>query len=295
MTKPFKPMLATQVDNLEDIQYPAYFSYKLDGIRAVIKDGVALSRSLKPIPNKHIQEWAYFNRRVLEGLDGEFIVGDPCSTTVFRDTTSFVMSHDKVQDFDFYVFDIDTKDTADVRLQTIQDLNLPSTVALVLEQFLIGSAADAEAFRTKAVAAGYEGAMAKKIKGLYKYGRSSLKEGLLLKLKLFEDVELKVVGFEPLYKNTNEAVKNELGRSQRSSIKENLIPQEMLGALTLLQPNGLTVSCGSGFDQKERIFWWKHRDKLVGKLATVKYFNIGVKDVLRFPIFKGFRDEKDIS
>jgi hypothetical protein len=39
------------------------------------------------------------NKESLEGLDGEFIVGEPNTEEVFRETTSFVMSHDKVGDF----------------------------------------------------------------------------------------------------------------------------------------------------------------------------------------------------
>lgn len=294
MDKSFKPLLATQLDDLTSIVYPVYASYKLDGIRVVIFNGVALSRSLKPIPNKHIQQWAKVNAESLEGVDGEFIVGLPTSDTVFRDTTSFVMSYDKVQDFSFYAFDIVTTEPFVDRLNALKRKVLPDNT-IVLKQHLITSSVDLEAFRTDVVAMGYEGVMIRLPGGKYKYGRSSVKEQILLKMKLFEDIELKVVGFEPLYKNTNEATINELGRSQRSSVKENLVPQELLGALTLLQPNGVTVSCGSGFDQKERIFWWKHRNELIGKLVTVKYFNVGIKDVLRFPIFKGFRDEKDIS
>jgi DNA ligase-1 len=294
MAKTFKPMLATQVDNLEDIQYPAYFSYKLDGIRCVIKNGVALSRSLKPIPNKHIQEWAKVHRHVLEGLDGEFIVGNPCSPTVFRDTTSFVMSHDKVQDFDFYVFDIDTADTADVRLKTIEDLKLRKDIAIVLEQVPIGSAADAEKFRTKAVAAGYEGAMAKKIKGLYKYGRSSLKEGLLLKLKLFKDEEFKIVGYECKYHNSNEATTNELGRTARSTKKEGMLPLDTLGVLYLETKDGKEFGVGSGFDDKTRDELWAIRETLPGKYATIKYFEIGGYDVPRFGVFKAIRNPIDI-
>lgn len=290
----FKPLLATQLDDLTVIKYPVYASYKLDGIRAVIFNGVALSRSLKPIPNKQIQQWASDNALQLEGIDGEFIVGDPTSETVFRDTTSFVMSHDKVDNFSFYAFDVVNTDVFVDRLNSLKRKVLPPNT-VVLKQHLIASSVDLEAFRTDVVAMGYEGVMIRLPGGKYKYGRSSIKEQILLKMKLFEDIELKVVGFEPLYKNTNEATINELGRSQRSSIKENLVPQELLGTLTLMQPNGLIVSCGSGFDQKERVFWWEHKDELIGKLATVKYFNVGIKDNLRFPIFKGFRDEKDTS
>ena len=288
-------MLATQIDDLSKINYPVYASKKLDGCRSTIFKGVAYSRSLKLIPNLSIQRWAKENAAYLEGLDGEFIVGSPTSETVFRDTTSFVMSIDKVKEFQFFAFDqVHLLSTAEERQKALEALPLIPRVQ-VLEQTLVQSEAELEAYRTVAVREGFEGAMVKKVKGKYKFGRSSVKEGLLLKLKLFEDIELKVVGFEPLYKNTNEAVRNELGRSQRSSVKENLVPQELLGALTLMQPNGMTVSCGSGFNQQERIYWWENRDQLVGTLATVKYFSVGIKDILRFPIFKGFRDEKDIS
>ena len=42
----FKPMLASQIDDLSSVEYPVYASYKLDGIRAIIYQGVAYSRSL---------------------------------------------------------------------------------------------------------------------------------------------------------------------------------------------------------------------------------------------------------
>ena len=295
MIQGFKPQLATQIDDLSSLSYPLYVSKKLDGIRSTIFNGVAYSRSLKLIPNLSIQKWAKENAACLEGLDGEFIVGLPTSETVFRDTTSFVMAIEKVGEFQFFAFDqVHLLSTAEERQKALEALpEIPRVT--VLEQTLVQSEAELEAYRTVAVQDGYEGAMVKKVKGKYKFGRSSVKEGLLLKMKLFEDIELKVVGFEPLYKNTNEVTINKLGRSQRSSAKENLVPQELLGALTLMQPNGMTVSCGSGFNQQERIYWWENRDQLVGKLATVKYFSVGIKDILRFPIFKGFRDEKDIS
>ena len=136
--------------------------------------------------------------------------------------------------------------------------------------------------------------MIKAPEGKYKYGRSSVKEGLLLKLKLFRDIELICVGYEPLYKNTNEAVTNELGRSSRSTSKDGLVAQELIGAVILDQGNGTLVNCGSGFSAEERKYWWEHREELIGKMITVKYFDVGVKDALRFPTFKGVRDVLDL-
>ena len=69
----FKPMLAATVSD-EPLSYPLLASVKLDGVRALVVDGVVMGRSLKPIPNKHVQR--LFGHTQLNGLDGELIVGD---------------------------------------------------------------------------------------------------------------------------------------------------------------------------------------------------------------------------
>ena len=88
----FKPMLASDA-NLDSLRYPLIASPKLDGVRATVRDGVVYSRSNKPIPNKHVH--SLFKN--YEYFDGELIVGDPTSPTVYRDTVSEVMSHDKTK------------------------------------------------------------------------------------------------------------------------------------------------------------------------------------------------------
>lgn len=290
----FKPLLATQLDDLTAIKYPVYASYKLDGIRAVIFNGVALSRSLKPIPNKHIQQWAKANADALEGVDGEFIVGSPMQETVFRDTTSFVMSHDKVQDFTFYAFDVVTTELFVDRLNALKRKVLPDNT-IVLKQHLITSSVDLEAFRTDVVAMGYEGVMIRLPGGKYKYGRSSVKEQILLKMKLFKDEEFEIIGYECKYHNSNEAKVNELGRTARSTSKDGMVALDTLGVLYLKTKDGKEFGCGSGFDDKTRDELWSVRDSLKGKLATVKYFDTGNYDVPRFPVFKGIRSTIDLS
>ena len=100
----FKPLLSATYTPAMELKFPYLASPKLDGIRCVVRDGVALSRTLKPIPNKHIQSFlgdARFN-----GFDGEIIVGDPTHPDCFRNTTTVVMSQDKVVDnFTYWVFD----------------------------------------------------------------------------------------------------------------------------------------------------------------------------------------------
>ena len=289
-------MLASQVDDLAQITYPVYASPKYDGIRCLIINGVALSRSLKPIPNLYIQKWVKDNARELEGLDGEFIVGSPTAEDAFRNTTSFVMSIDKIGDFDFYAFDYLCDGPADYRMAAMEHLStcFPSNVHIV-PQTLIATAEELEKFRNKLVGDGYEGAMVKKPSGKYKYGRSSVKEGLLLKLKLFNDSEFKIIGFEPKYHNTNEATTNELGRTARSTAKGGMVALDTLGSLILEAPSGSTFGCGTGFDDKLRKELWEQRESLIGKLAKIKFFEVGMQgDIPRFPVFIAIRDSSDL-
>jgi DNA ligase-1 len=224
-------------------------------------------------------------------------VPEPNTEEVFRETTSFVMSHDKVGKFSFYVFDVlpaYPEQPYNARKGVLEGLSLPGNTK-VLQQTLIASKDDLEAFRSNAVEQGYEGAMIKAPEGKYKYGRSSVKEGLLLKLKLFKDEEFKIVGFECKYHNANEAKTNELGRTARSTSKEGMIPVDTLGVLYLSTKDGVEFGCGSGFDDATRKELWEQRESLVGKYATVKYFDQGGYDVPRHPVFKGIRDEIDFK
>ncbi len=70
MSDIFKPMLACEVD-LDKLRFPLLASAKLDGVRAIVRDGVVYSRSNKPIPNKFVQQ----QFKHLEHFDGELIVG----------------------------------------------------------------------------------------------------------------------------------------------------------------------------------------------------------------------------
>ena len=131
--------------------------------------------------------------------------------------------------------------------------------------------------------------------GKYKYGRSTTKEGTLLKLKRFVDAEYKIVGFEERMHNANEATKNALGQTERSSHKENLVGRGDLGALVLETADGLRFNCGTGFTDSSRSEIWGNRDRYLGQFAKIKSFLIGVKDLPRFPVFLGMRDPIDMG
>lgn len=120
----FKPMKGDDAD-LSRLKFPYMVTPKLDGHRCLIKDGVALTSSLKPFPNKFIQ--AFFASGEYDGLDGELIVGEPTSPNVFRDTSSGVRRVEGEPDFTFWAFDRwDLGDrSARERHATLYDIVLP--------------------------------------------------------------------------------------------------------------------------------------------------------------------------
>ena len=297
-----QPMLAGKLDfNRLDGTYKT--QPKLDGIRAICKDGVLYSRTMKPIPNAYCQELA--KHEIPHGYDGELIVGDPTAKDVFQKTTSGVMSYAGKPDVKFYVFDIWNQPGLQYRnrreqiRREIPMFNNPSLVDIesIAPCYTINGP-DREIYEAalaEYLNKGFEGLIARSELGYYKYGRSTSKEGHLLKWKVWEDEEATIEGFEELMHNGNAAFTNETGHTKRSSHQDGKIPGGMLGALVVRSPkyNG-TFNIGSGFDMALRQLIWDKRDEYKGKIAKFKHFPIGQKDLPRYPIFLGFRDERDM-
>lgn len=295
----FKPTLAVNAD-FSKIQYPVYASPKLDGIRCSIVDGKALSRTLKPIPNKHI--YGQLSNHRLNGLDGELIVGEPTSKTCYTESVSNVMAFDKTPAYTYYVFDCHDIPEATYRHRRDCLLgNLGSNgwgefpQICLLEQNLLTSEDEMLAYEAAKVEEGYEGIILRHPEAPYKFGRSTVKEGYLLKVKRFEDSEAEIIGFEEEMFNGNEAQTNELGRTKRSTAKEGLSGKSTLGAFTVRDcVSGVEFSIGTGLTALQRGVFWQRRDEYVGKLVRYKFFPVGVKVAPRHPVFLGMRDVRDL-
>lgn len=131
--------------------------------------------------------------------------------------------------------------------------------------------------------------------GRYKYGRSTVNEGLLLKVKRFQDSECVILGVVEQLKNNNEKTVNELGRSKRSSRQENKIGKGTAGALHVRDiKTGLEFHIGIGMDDKLRQEIWDNCERYIGSIVTYKFFPVGVKSLPRHPVFKSFRHRDDI-
>ena len=290
ISEDFRPLLAATVD-LEKVKFPCYVSPKLDGIRVLGMNGKAMTRSMKELPNRYIQ--SIFASGIYDGLDGEIIVGPPNATDVYRTTNSAVMSKAGEPNFTYHVFDRWDRPyiTFEARLNELRQMPAPYNVVLV-RQVRVSHEGLLE-MENEWLNEGYEGLMGRSIDGVYKNGRATMKEGILWKLKRFADHEYEVIGFEERMHNGNVATVNALGYTERSSHQAGMVPMDTLGALVLKHDAG-PFRCGTGFTDEQRAQIWANRDTLVGRMAKIKHFEIGVKDLPRFPVFLDFRAQEDM-
>lgn len=292
----FKPMLAGKAPPPSDINFPALTSVKLDGIRCVITDQGVFSRTLKPIQNKKVFE--YLNRPELVGLDGELIFGSPTDPNAMQATSSAVMSHDgPLEGVTFYVFDDFTNPGLGflARYNSLFVRRLPEQVK-ILPHAQVRDVLDLIAEEDRAVRDGYEGLMIRAMNGVYKFGRSTTREGGLLKLKRFDTDEATIIGFEELMHNENEATRDELGRTKRSASKEGKVPGGVLGAFVCRSPKWpSTFTVGGGLTAEQRADFWKRRKELFGQFVTFAHQPHGAVDAPRLPTFKALRHADDMG
>lgn len=290
-----KPMLAVSTD-YESIPFPVLASPKLDGVRALIIDGVVMSRSLKPIPNQYVQR--LFGRKVFNGFDGELVVGDPTDPDCFRRTSSGVMTIEGAPAVTFHVFDLHSqaRDTTFAeRFAMAKHHVAPLKDVVIVPHIVVYDHEQLTQVEASIVHQGYEGVMLRHPDGLYKHGRSTLKQGWLLKLKRFEDSEARIIGYECQYHNTNVAKRDELGRKVRSHEQAGMEPMDLLGSLSVKDlTTDVVFDIGTGFTAAERAVLWQQQDNLIGRIVKYKYQPTGVKDKPRFPVFLGFRDPIDM-
>ena len=303
-----KPMLAATLnpEDIDKLTYPVLVSYKLDGIRCEFLDKEPKSRNLKKIPNTYIHNEltrvlssCSKNSEIFSGeFDGEILSS---TTSNFQESTHNIMSFEGEPDFVYYIFDVITdnlKTSYEERMELLLQLEFNDPRIVKLTPTLINNKQELEAFEEQALAAGYEGIIIRSLTSPYKCGRSTLKEGYLLKLKRFSDSEAEILGFEEKETNNNIAKTNALGRTERSTHKANMIGAGTLG--TLLVRNIYTkveFRVGSGLDDKLRKEIWNNQANYLGKVIKYKYFSIGMKEDTgkpRFPIFLGFRNEADM-
>ena len=304
-----KPLLAARLEgtDVKDLKYPVAATPKFDGLRCLMIDGKAVSRTFKPIPNRYIR--TMLEKFLLDGMDMELVMAGYPQTGTFQETSGNIMREDGKPNFLACVLDWvapswGLEHPYFDRIDSVEDWwdrsrhTIPFAVTVVTPK-LINNASDLVDYEQEMLAAGFEGIMARDPNGRYKCGRSTVREGILIKIKRFESMEAKVMSVEPLMHNTNEAGVDNFGRTKRSTAKVGMVADELMGKLIVEGINGdyqgITFEVGTGFNAEQRKQFWQNRKQIIGKVITITYFPQGIKDKPRFPVFHGWRDKIDLD
>lgn len=279
-----RPFLACDAD-LDKITYPIYASIKLDGVRCLAR-GAPTARSMKLIPNRHIQNCL----NGLTDVDGELMVeGD------FNSVQSAVMSSGGRPNFTYHIFDFIGSGPFTERLERARQAVATSHYGewlRIIPQVLISCRAELDLFYKHALEDEEEGVVLRKPSAWYKNGRSTLREQGFLRLVPWKDDEGVIVRIEERFTNTNEQTSNELGYAQRSSHASGKVPAGTAGAVVISWKGKVfKVGFGKGFDDRKKLEIWDSRQDYVGLSATFYYKNLSAKGVPRQGKFKGIRLE----
>lgn len=297
----FRPLLAAEVKEGDEhkLVFPLLASPKLDGIRVLVKEGVAYTRSMKPVRNKRVQKALGYI--LFDGLDGEVISGDPCHPECFSRSTSAVMAENCEHEFKFHVFDnyLESGEFHDRWLSLLPIVDRHPDVLQIVPHQRIFDLAQLDAYEKDTLDKGYEGVMLRSIDGPYKFGRSTLREGTLLKLKRgqVKNGDAIIIGFKERMHNENEATINELGLQERSSHKDGKKGRGDLGSLLVRDTDTgheFAIGIGPGLNDQLRKEIWDNQESYLGRIVRYEWFAYGNYDLPRFPKFIAFRDKEDM-
>jgi DNA ligase-1 len=312
-----KPMLAeTWVES--KVTFPKLVQPKIDGVRALNMTGKLTGRSLKPFKNKYLT--SFFSHSALVGLDGEMAAEHQTHPDLCRITTSATGTIIGEPYTLWWLFDIVTPETRNLPYRTRLSLlsgrvseiqrNFPQLGERlrIMPSFEVSSLEMLNDFDEKWLAEGYEGTILRDPEGVHKSGRSTVREGGLLRIKRFVDFEFVVNEIIEGEENQNLAQINELGHTFRSSHQENKVANSMIGAMVgrtlavvkdgdkVLFEANQEVRVGAGcLTHDQRRYYFEHQDEFKAKVHKAKFFPKGIKDKPRFPTWQTFRDSVDIS
>ena len=289
-----KPMLASRCKSPDELRFPVLATPKLDGIRCLKLGGRALTRSFNPISNQFAREWIEAN--VPDGTDGELMLRGG----TFSQTSSAIGARGGEPDFVFYVFDYVSENPGKPYAQRMEDLQrLPQSERV--EKVLpvqINNASELAAYEEKCIAEGYEGVMVRDPQGPYKCGRSTEREGWLLKIKRFEDSEGVILDSYEGMSNHNEAELDAFGKTKRSLAKSGMVGRGELGGFVVrVVATGVEFRLAynhvvGGIDRESA---WRDKAALVGRMVKFRHQPSGAKEAPRFPQFVGWREDWDMD
>ncbi|NBU81612.1 MAG: hypothetical protein EBS55_08195 [Flavobacteriaceae bacterium] len=267
----FEPMLASKWEDSKDkIEYPIFSQPKLDGIRCIVtKDGM-FSRNGKPIISApHIRE-------SLDGLFTEYpdliFDGELYADKFANDFNKIVSLVKKTKPTDadlkeskkniqYWIYDLPSEDdTFEIRSQSLYDLFMEwsyfNAHCINVDTDICQSEKEVMEYYEKYVNDGFEGQMLRLDK---KYENKRSKS--LMKHKSFVDEEYTIL----------DIVEGEGNRTGTA------------GYMVFETADGKRFKSNVKGTMEETAEMLKNKKKLIGKEATIKYFNLTPDGIPRFP------------
>lgn len=257
------PMLAhTFKKGEKHLKYPCYSQPKLNGVRCLASydtetsEVILRSREGMIYEVTHISDqlkaYLKFNQGVI--LDGELYKHG----RKLQEISGAARGKDNAKEWlEYHIYDIiDIKLTQEQRLVILEDvfLHMPTTEEnkiFTVPAVEVHTKAGLMQYHNDCVSMGYEGAMARNMKGLY---TPSFRSNDLLKIKMFEDEEFEIIGAEIDPPNEEEQEKPD---TFVFILKNNTDEQ--------------TFKCKPTGTGAMKIFWWTHIEDLKGKQVIVRF------------------------
>lgn len=258
----FEPMLAHELSKYKELLFtvPTFIQPKLDGLRAISQEDKLESRNGKPyVASPHL----YQSKFILDGELYNHELHDDFNKIVSLckkqkpTTEEFKESKDKVQ---FWAYDFPShKGVFSARYAALKNalVQLKNPAYRLVPTYEVKSRKDVEKYHEKFLEEGYEGSILRLDLGDYENKRSKQ----LLKKKDFVDEEFVIVDVEE-------------GVGARTGT---------VGRFTMEMKDGRQFGSNIKGDFTYLADLLKKKKKLIGKRATVKYFNLTPDGIPRFP------------
>lgn len=300
----------------DKIKFPCIVQPKIDGVASYNRHGNLLGRSLKPHENKFVtSQW---QGEQFHGFCGEMTVGDnPTLADLCRITSGDLRRHTGEPDTTWWLFDYCTEKTKNLEYtqrigllrEAVDDCGYMRSTIRIIESVLVENMDQLLELEAKYLDMGYEGIIIRDPKAPFKYGRCGKTFMGAWRVKRFIDAEIRVESFEEGRSNQNEAKVNERGRTERSTVAENMIPNGQVGSFSgplladVLDPQtnkvliekGTIIKVSPGefpVDQRKAMF--EDQTLYLNRILKFKLFPKGIKDKPRFPVAISFRNENDL-
>lgn len=266
-----KPMLATPFDKVkpESIDWDsAYVQPKLDGHRALFKDGVLYSRQGKVLDLPHIVEAIQAANLTDHHLDGELYLHGKS----LQELSKLIKKHrPETLQLEYHVYDVVSHESFYQRLRYLaEDFPTDHPTLKPVETREIKNQEELMEHHARYRAAGYEGTM---LRFSYEHYRTGKRARTLLKVKEFQDEEFEIVGVQD-------------GKPYITDKGTFRVPVYECAA-----GNGKTFTVTAPGNMQEKHQQWEMGKAQIGERLTVKFHYYSSDGIPQLPVALRFRED----